>query len=88
MLLIIDKELISRICKHIRQISNKEANYPNAATGRGYVCVTKEESQMVNKPIKWVSIFLKEHEETHINITQYHFSVIRLIKVFKIDNIK
>lgn len=88
MLFIIDKELISRIYKDNCQISKKEANYPNAAIGKGYICFTEEESQMINTPIKWCSIFLRVNEEMHINLTQYHFSVITLVKVLKIDNIK
>lgn len=85
MLFIIGKELISRICKDIFQISKEEANYPSAAIGKVYICFTKEESQKVNKTIKWCSIFLRVNKEIHINITQYHFSAIRLIKI---DNIK
>lgn len=54
---------------------------------KGYIRFIEEESQMVNKPIKQkLSILLRVNGETHINITQCHFSVIRLTKVLKIYN--
>lgn len=55
-LFIIDKELLFRICQDILILKEKD-KLPSATTGKGCVHFTKEESQMVNKPIKQCSVF-------------------------------